>query len=172
MAARASGFVAEQPLAALCGFFVTASSRRIRDTQTQLILQQCPKLRSDEIRCLRNRQADAWIAEVSMTAHLPHSHVAVPVRDGPIGSERLEADALQSVNGRDHNRQRWTIQRNEVRAVERMVSGIVLPGTPRSELRLEGIVQRRRQGNDRTAVQVKIRPSIQPLADTGREGVI
>src|SRR3989442_4607593 len=172
MAGRASRFLAEQMLAAVCGFFIKASSWRIWDAQTQLIIQQCPKLRGDEIRRLRDEEANTWIAEIAMAAHLSHSHIAVPIRDGPIGSERLEADALQSVDGRDHNRQRWTIQRNEVRAVERMVAGIVFARAPRAELGLESIRQRWRQSHDRPHVQVEIRPYVQPLSDTRRERVV
>ena len=94
-----------------------------------------------------------------MAAHLPHAHVAVPVRDGPIRRERFEADALQSVDRRDDNRQRWAVQRDEVRAVERMVARIVFAGTPRAELGLERIRQRRRQGDDRARHSDRDSPS-------------
>jgi hypothetical protein len=59
MAGRASGLVAEQMLGRARGFFVNTSSRRVRDTQAQLIVQQRPKLRGDEIRRLRDDQGRA-----------------------------------------------------------------------------------------------------------------
>ena len=65
---------------------IEAAFRRLRRAQAQLIVQQGRQLRRDEIRRLRDGEADAWIDEVAMPAHLPDAHVAVPIRDGPIGA--------------------------------------------------------------------------------------
>ena len=110
VAGGASGFVAEQTLAALRCRAIEAVFRRLRGAQTQLIVQQGRQLRGDEIRRLRDEEADAGIAEVALPAHLPDPHVAVPIRDRPIGGERLEADPLQSIDRREDNRQRGTVQ--------------------------------------------------------------
>src|SRR5687767_5865238 len=98
VARGASSFVAKETLAALCCRAIEAVCGRLRGAQTQLIAQQSPQFRGDEIRRLRDEDSaggDAWIAVVALPAHLPYPHVAVPIRDGPITCERLEADPLQ-----------------------------------------------------------------------------
>ena len=61
---------------------------------------------------------------------------------------------------------------NEVGAVERMMAGIVFPRAPGVELGLGRLVERRRQRDDRSHVQIGVGPSIQPPADALREGVV
>ena len=107
-----------------------------------------------------------------MPTHLPHPHVAVPIRDRSICAKRLEADPLQAIDRRDDNRQRGTVQRQEVRAVERMVAGIIFTRAPRVELGLGGRIQRRREGHDRPHVQVGVGPSVQPFANPWRKRVV
>ena len=53
-------------------------------------------------------------------------------------------------------------------AVERVMAGIVLARAPGVELRLRGLVERRRQRDDRADVQVGVRPAVEPPADAGR----
>src|SRR5688572_12284671 len=110
MAGSASRLVAEQTLAAVGGLSIEAAFRRLRRAQAQLIVQQGRQLRRDEIRRLRDEQADAWIVEGALSAHLPNPNVGIPIRDGPIGAERLEPDALQAINRREDNRQRGAVQ--------------------------------------------------------------
>ena len=104
---------------------IKASARRNRGAETELIIQQGRQLRCDPIRPLRDEDADARIVEGALPAHLRHTDVAVPVGDGSVARVSLETDALQSIRGRNEHWQRGTIQRNNVRAVERMVSWIV-----------------------------------------------
>src|SRR6185369_16863021 len=61
MARRASRLVAKEPLPAFRGLLVEASFRRIRNPQTQLVVEQCPKLRGDEIGGLRDEETEAGI---------------------------------------------------------------------------------------------------------------
>src|SRR6188768_3924439 len=102
----ASRLVAEQTLATVGGLSVEAAFRRVRRAQAQLIVQEGRQFRGNEIRRLRDEETDAWIVEGALPAHLPHPHVGIPIRDGSIGAERLEADPLQAIDWREDNRQR------------------------------------------------------------------
>ena len=77
------------------------SLRRLRRAQAQLVVQQRRQLRRDQIWRLIDEQPDAGIVEGALSAHLADADVAVPVRDRAITGERLEADAVQSIDRRE-----------------------------------------------------------------------
>src|SRR5262245_45159562 len=79
---------------------VERALRRIRHTQTQLIIEQRFELRCDQVRSLVDEEADSRIVEASVAAHLADADVAVPIRDGTVGGVGLESDALEPVDGR------------------------------------------------------------------------
>src|SRR5262245_58911517 len=110
MTGGAAGFVLEEMLATLCGSFVEAAGRRLGHTQSQLIVEQGRKLWRDEIRRLRDREADSRIAEPAVTAHLSNADIAIPIRDRSVRGEALEPDAFQPEDRRDDNRARWAVQ--------------------------------------------------------------
>ena len=119
-----------------------------------------------------DEQPDSGIAEVAATTHLPDADVAVPVRYGPVAGGRLEPHAAQSVDWRDHNRERGTVQRDDVGSVKSVMAWIVLSGSPRPEFGFRGVVQRWRERHDRTDIQVGVRPSIETSSDSRRERVV
>ena len=67
----------------------------------QLIYMQRRQLRRDEIRCLRDEEADARIVERPLATHLAYAHVGVPIRNRPIRTEGLESYAFQAVDRRE-----------------------------------------------------------------------
>ena len=75
-------------------------ARRLRAPQAQLIVEERRKLRRNQIRALPDEEAEAWIAEMTLAAHLSHANIAVPVGDRPVGRDRLETDALQPIDWR------------------------------------------------------------------------
>src|SRR5687767_7473352 len=79
MARRATGFIPEQIPAASGGHSIEAAFRRIRGPQAQLIVEQGWKLWRDEIRALRDENADPRIGEVSVAAHLSDANIGVPI---------------------------------------------------------------------------------------------
>src|SRR5215207_10054203 len=58
---------------------IKAAGRRRWRGQTQLITKQFRQLRSDEIRFLRDANAETRIRKAAMTAHLKDRDVVVPV---------------------------------------------------------------------------------------------
>src|SRR5688500_6816300 len=71
VARGAAGFIPEQIPAASGGYSIEAALRRRRSAQSQLIGEQSRELRCDEIRTLRDENADPGISEIPMAAHLP-----------------------------------------------------------------------------------------------------
>ncbi len=53
-----------------------------------------------------------------------------------------------------------------------MVAGIIFAGAPGVELRLGGRIERRREGDDRSDVQVDVGPSVQPPTNPWRKRVV
>jgi hypothetical protein len=147
--------------------------RRFGRPKTELIVEQRLELRGDEIRRLVDEEADSRIAETAVATHLADADVVVPVRDRAVGGVGLEADALEPVYRRRHDRHRLHsgMQLEEVDAIECMVSRIVLAGTPRAEFGLERGKSRGQPG-DHTDVEIVIRPAVEPLADAFRERVV
>jgi hypothetical protein len=105
MARAASGLIAEHVLATSGSRGIEAVTPGLGTEQAQLVIEQRSQLRRDQIWPLPDEQTDSRIGEVALAAHLADAHVAVPVRDGPIGCHGLEPHALQAVDGRDHDRQ-------------------------------------------------------------------
>src|SRR3954447_25093774 len=101
MAGRAACLVAKQLLAARSRCLVDTASWWIRNRQTQLIVQQCGKLRGDQIRPLPDRDAKPFVAEAAVATHLSDGHVAVPVRNRPIGCDGFETNPVEPVDRGD-----------------------------------------------------------------------
>src|SRR5688572_28971013 len=68
MARCATGFIPEQVPATSGGYSIETAFRRRRRPETQLIVQQRRQLWCDEIRTLRDEDADPRIGEVSVAA--------------------------------------------------------------------------------------------------------
>src|SRR3712207_1690616 len=103
MAPTASCLLPEQMLAALCGIQVETARRWLRRAQAQLVFEERREFGCDEIRRLRNSQANSRIAGAAAATHLPHPDIAVPVGNRSVTREGLESHALEAVDGRyDH----------------------------------------------------------------------
>src|SRR6476620_11300752 len=122
MTGRASGLITEKLLAPLSGGLVERPRWRLRCAQSELIFEQRRAFRRNEIGRLGDEQSDAPIAEVAMSAHLSDADVAVPIGDRSVAGDGLEADAFEPVDRRNHNRQRPAVQRNQIGAVEGMMT--------------------------------------------------
>ena len=172
MARRACRFAVEQTFAASRGGGIKASGRWSWCKQTQLVVQECGQFRCHPIWFLRDGETDPGIAEVALPAHLRDADIAVPVRDRAIAGVSFEPDALQPVDWWEEHWQRGAVQRNDVEAVERMVSWVVSSGSPGAELGLGRVVQRWGQAENRTDIQIAVWPSIEAPADAARERVV
>src|SRR5262245_59249498 len=118
MTTRTTRLVPKQLLAADGRASIEAVRWRFGRAQAELVIEQGRQLRRDQVRRLRDREANSRIAEAAVATHLPDADVAVPVGDGSITGECLEADSLQSEDRRNHDRQRRAVEPDQVRSVE------------------------------------------------------
>src|SRR5688572_571716 len=81
VAGRASRFISEDMFPSRCGSGVKTSARGLGSAKAQLIREQRRQLRRHEIGRVADGQANSWIAEVSLTAHLTNAYVSVPIGD-------------------------------------------------------------------------------------------
>ena len=172
MAGAALCRTGEERLAATRRIGVEAPLWWCRRRQPELVVAQSWQLRRDEIRCLGDIQLDARIVEVAASAHLRHRDIVVPVRDGAVCGERLEPDLPQTVRGRDDDGQRRLVERQQLRAVERVKARIVLARSPAFEDRPLLVGQHRRQRDDGADVQVAVWPAVESFPDSRAERVV
>ena len=137
VAGGASGFVAEQTLAAARGLLDRSCLSEGPACASSVDSPAEPAsfgvTRSGV--CVMKRPMRGSL-KVALAAHLPHAHVAVPVRDRPVAGERLEADALQSIDRRDDDRQRGLFSGRRFVPSNAWCRGSYLPGPHVRELRL------------------------------------
>src|SRR5215204_2145418 len=69
----------KERLATSCRSLIKAAGRRRRRCQTQLITKQLWQLGSNQIRFLRDGDAETRIRKAAMTVHLKYGDVVVPV---------------------------------------------------------------------------------------------
>src|SRR5688572_33105417 len=98
MARGAPRFVLKQLPATARTPTIDRPGERLRRSQRQLVVQQGRQLRRDQIGRLIDEEADSWIAEGAMAAHLADAHVAVPVRDRAVAGVGLKADTLEAID--------------------------------------------------------------------------
>jgi hypothetical protein len=160
----------EKFLAAPCGRTIEAPTRRLRRPQRELVFEQGRQLRNDHVgEGLRDGQSDEWIVEVAMSPHLRDGYVVVPIRNRTVACDGLEADTLQPVRRWNQDRLRLLVgwnERNEHRPVERLETWIELAPPPTPEDRLLFERELVRHSDDRTDVQIAIRPTVEAFTDS------
>jgi hypothetical protein len=99
-----------------------------------------------------------------VAAHLRDAHVAIPISDVlAVAGGGNATDARKAIRGRDDLR---TVEAVEIEA------WVVLALAPRV---VDGLLRRRERGrksDDGAGVQVAVRPSVEALADAGRERIV
>src|SRR6186997_1915650 len=131
MAVAATSVALEQSLSASGCVRLETSIRRSRRLQRYLIVIERRKLRGDAVGALEHLHSDPGVEELSLSAHLGHRNVGVPVRNGTVPGVRFERNVRESEDRGD-----------QYRMVDAILieAWIVEPRTPRGQHVLRFVV--------------------------------
>src|SRR5712691_10274883 len=125
--------------------------------------------------------AQTRIPEDALALHLEIRNVSIPIRHAaPATAPRVQVHAGETVRRRNQRRRRFAV-RPERLSVE-IELRIELARTPTGEhlfhrgfVDAEQLCERaeiRRERDNRADIQIPVRPSIEPMSDPGREGIV